>query len=107
MGPRYVGIVVSCVLAGGELGPAGDDGVVGFEESFGHFHGGAHNNRVGAEPDMYKGPILFTESMEGLVREGPNMVKVSYDGPWFWAWWQIISPTMDIAEEEDEDGKGC
>lgn len=81
---------------------------MGFQEGLGHVHGGAHDDRVGPEPDVHDGPVFLAECVEGLVWEGSNEVQVSYDGPWLWAWWQVVTLTAaEAAAEEDDNGKGC
>lgn len=41
------------------------------------------------------------------MRERPNKVEVTYDRPWFWAWWKVILAAAEEAVEEEDDGKGC
>ncbi|KAF7814027.1 Cytochrome P450 76C1 [Senna tora] len=43
-------VTTMCVFAGGEPRPVRYGGVVGFEEGFRHFDGGAHHDWVGPEP---------------------------------------------------------
>lgn len=55
---------------------------------------------------MHDGPIFFAELVDGLVWERAHEVQVAYDGPGFWAWWEIVFFTAEAAEEEEDDGEG-
>lgn len=79
-GEGEVGRAVGEVVDGGQTGPVGEGGLVGFEDLFGGFGGG--NNKAGdrAEAEVEERAMAGGELVEGFVGQGAEEVEMADDG---------------------------